>query len=214
MRRVNGRAMFRASPASVRLMTDGGHTLYRVPAGSMDVTVGPVLPIVQARAFLRDATAIADGRIDTDWGDIPQRPGQWVSVDLGAVREIAGVTHALGPYAHEFPRHLAIDVSLDGTAWEQVWEGRTVAYAFRAAVLAPRSSALYFTFAPHSGRFVRLRQLARHPYPWRVAEIQVHGPGGEELPASGFQASSWAPARLAPLPASLSKGVRLVISMF
>jgi hypothetical protein len=97
-------------------------------------------------------------------------------VDLGDVREIGGVTHGLGPYAHEFPRHLAIDVSIDGTAWEQVWEGRTVAHAFRAAVLAPRAAEMHFSFPPRPGRFVRLRQVARHPYPWRVAEIRVHGP--------------------------------------
>ena len=165
-------------PGAVRLLTADARTLYRVPAGAMDVARGEVYPLVRAHAFLRDAGAIADGRIDTDWGDVPQRPGQWVSVDLGVVRQIAGLTHALGPYAHEFPRHLAIDVSIDGTTWEQVWEGRTVAYAFRAAVLAPRAAEMHFSFAPRLGRFVRLRQIARHPYPWRVAEIHVHGPPG------------------------------------
>jgi len=161
-------------PGVVRLSNDRTHVAYRVPAGSMDVPLGPTLPIVQAHAFLRDAAHIADGRAETEWGDTPQRPGQWVSVGLGTVREIGGVSHALGPYAHDFPRRLAIDISIDGARWDQVWEGSTVAHAFRAAVLAPRAAMMHFTFPPHPGRFVRLRQLARHAHPWRVAEVQVH----------------------------------------
>ena len=31
---------------------------------------------------------MADGRIETEWGDNPQRPGQWITIDLGAVREV------------------------------------------------------------------------------------------------------------------------------
>jgi hypothetical protein len=161
---------------TVRMGHDGTRTVYRVPAGSMDVSLGAPLPIARAYAFLRDATPIADGRAETEWGDAPQRAGQWVSVDLGVVREIGGITHALGPYGHDFPRRLAIDVSMDGATWDQVWEGSTVAQAFRAAVLAPRAAVMHFAFAPRSGRFVRLRQLAGHLHPWRVAEVQVHAP--------------------------------------
>jgi len=163
-------------PGAVRMGTDGMRTVYRVPAGSMDAPLGAPLPIVRTYAFLRDATPIADGRVETEWGDEPQRPGQWVSVDLGGVREIGGITHALGVYPHDFPRRLAIDVSIDGMTWDRAWEGSTVAHAFRASVLAPRAAEMHFAFAPRPGRFVRLRQLSRHLHPWRVAEVKVHGP--------------------------------------
>ncbi len=163
-------------PGAIRMSNDGMRTVYRVPAGSMDATLGAPLPIARASAFLRDATPIADGRAETEWGDEPQRPGQWVSVDLGGVHEVGGITHALGVYPHDFPRRLAIDVSVDGTTWDQAWEGSTVAHAFRASVLAPRGAEMHFAFAPRPGRFVRLRQLSRHLHPWRVAEVTVHGP--------------------------------------
>jgi F5/8 type C domain len=119
---------------------------------------------------------MTDGRFDTSWEDQPQRPGQWVQVDLGAVRDVAAVTEALGRFAMDFPRRLAIDVSIDGTAWDTVWEGTTAAYAFRASVVEPRAAEMQFTFATRQARFVRLRQLATHANAWRIAEIQVHAP--------------------------------------
>ncbi len=96
---------------------------------------------------------------------------------LEACTQISGITHALGLSPYGFPRRLAIDVSIDGATWDQAWEGSTVAHAFRAAVRAPTAAVMPFAFAPRPGRFVRLRQLASHPFPWLVAEIQVHGPG-------------------------------------
>ena len=119
---------------------------------------------------------IWDGKVETEWGDNPQRPGQWVVVDLGTVREVGGLTHALGEYARDFPRRLAIDVSVDGERWARVWEDATAAAAFLAAVRGPREAALQFVFAPHPARYVRLQQLATHRNMWRVAELQVHAP--------------------------------------
>ena len=118
---------------------------------------------------------MADGRIETEWGDDPQRPAQWISADLGQVREVAGVTHALGEYARDFPRLLAIELSVDGTAWTEVWRGPTAALAFVAAARAPREAAMRIAFPPHPARYVRLRQLAEHKNMWRLAELTVHG---------------------------------------
>ena len=165
-------------PGAVRMSHDGTHTVYRVPAGSMDARLGAALPIARAYAFEGDATPLADGRAETHWAaGASQSPGQWVSVDLGGVHQISGITHALGLSPYGFPRRLAIDVSIDGATWDQAWEGSTVAHAFRAAVHAPTAAVMPFAFAQRPGRFVRLRQLASHPFPWLVAEIQVHGPG-------------------------------------
>jgi hypothetical protein len=119
---------------------------------------------------------LVDGRIETEWGDHPQRPGQWVSLDLGEARLVGSVTHALGEYARDFPRRLAIDLSLDQEQWEQVWEGPTAALAFRAAVIEPRRSAMHFTFAERKARYLRLRQTADHQNLWRVAELRAHAP--------------------------------------
>jgi hypothetical protein len=163
------------APDVVRIAGDRTRAVFRVPAGpSLEPQLGDLLPVAEVTAFLRDGRNATDGRIDTEWGDHPQRPGQWVMADLGAVREVGGVTHALGEYAADFPRQLAIDLSLDGEGWATVWAGPTAALAFLAAVRQPRAAQMRIAFAPHPARFVRLRQVAEHQNMWRVAELRVH----------------------------------------
>src|SRR5204862_2133171 len=104
---------------------------YQVPAmPSPEMTVGPALPIQGVWANAKDATVMVDGDLDTEWNDGPQKPGQWVVVDVGAEREVGGVTESLGEFARDFSRRQAIDVSNDGETWEEVWEGPTTALAF------------------------------------------------------------------------------------
>ncbi len=168
-----------AAAGAAAVARDGVRTAYRIPAGGpLESPVGAALPIVAVEAFLHDARVVSDGRIETEWGDDPQRPAQWIRADLGEVREVGGITHALGEYARDFPRLLAVDVSLDGSSWEEVWRGPTAALAFLAAARAPREAAMHITFPPRPARFVRLRQLAQHKNMWRVAELTVHGTVG------------------------------------
>jgi hypothetical protein len=167
-----------ASGAAV-VASDGVRTTYRIPGGGpLDPPVGEAFPIVAVDAFRHDARVVSDGRIETEWGDDPQRPEQWIRADLGQVREVGGITHALGEYARDFPRLLAIDLSIDGSSWEEVWRGPTAALAFLAAARAPRQAAMHITFATRPARYVRLRQLAHHKNMWRVAELSVHGTVG------------------------------------
>ncbi len=157
--------------------TDGTRTVYQIPATvRSEVRLGPVVPIVSAWANSQEGSLAVDGRMETEWNDgREQQPGQWLIADLGQVREVAGVTHALGEYARDFPRLLAIDLSLDGSEWVQVWEGRTVVQAFLAATDAPIEAKMRFAFAPRQGRYLRLRQLDTEIHLWRVAELLVHG---------------------------------------
>ena len=39
---------------------------------------------------------MVDGDLDTEWNDGPQKPGQWVVIDVGEEREVGGVTESLG----------------------------------------------------------------------------------------------------------------------
>jgi F5/8 type C domain len=157
--------------------TDGTRTVYRLPVTTRpEVRLGPALPIVSAWANSQDGSLAVDGRMETEWHDgRSQQPGQWLIADLGEVREVAGVTHALGEYARDFPRRLAIDVSLDGLGWVPAWQGRTVVDAFLAAIQAPIAAPLRFAFEPRQARFIRLRQLDTEIHLWRIAELQVHG---------------------------------------
>jgi hypothetical protein len=160
-----------------RTASDGARTAYRVGARlPQDVRTGSVLPIAGVTTFLHDPGAIADGRIESEWGDGPQRPDQWVTVDLGVAHRVGGVTHALGEYARDFPRLLAIETSVDGAAWTEVWRGGTVGQAVLAAIHEPRHAHMRFAFPAVPARFVRLRQLAHHRNLWRIAELRVHAP--------------------------------------
>jgi hypothetical protein len=165
-------------PGAVALANDGVRTAYGIPAAaSIEGAVGLALPIVGARANAQDAAPAVDGQVETEWHDgRTQQVGQWLIADLGEPRDVAGVTHALGEYARDFPRRLAVDVSLDGVQWQTVWEKPTAALAFLAAVRGPREAAMRMTFEPHRARYVRLRQTGRDEHLWRVAELEVHAP--------------------------------------
>ena len=164
-------------PGVERIASDGTRTAYRVPAmPSQEVTLGAPLPVAGVWANAKDATVIVDGDLDTEWNDGPQKPGQWVVIDVGGVREVGGVTESLGEFARDFSRRQAVDVSIDGETWDQVWEGTTAAQAFLAAVRGPREAAVRIAFPARSARFVRLRQVARHRNLWRVAEFRANAP--------------------------------------
>jgi len=177
-----------SGPGAQLVATDGVRSAYRVPASPRQaVVLGATLPIVGVRASSDEGAAAAvDGDLRTEWHDNPQQlPGHYLVVDLGAVRDVGGVTQSLGEWARDFPRRLAIDVSVDGSNWDQVWEGQTAAMAFLAAVESPRGAPLRFSFDVRPARFVRLRTLAAHKNLWRVAEIRVHTTVGSRQSAVG-----------------------------
>lgn len=165
-------------PGVMLLTTDGPRTLYRVPQTPWpEVTLGPKWPIAAVRANAGDPSVVLDGNLDTDWHDgRSQQRGQWLSVDLGTPRVVAGIGHGLGELVRDFPRRLAIDVSADGVTWTRAWEGQTVVQAFMASVRSPRGATISIAFPPHEARFVVLRQLDTEIHLWRITELSVHGP--------------------------------------
>jgi F5/8 type C domain len=162
-----------------RIGGDGTRTGFRIPRViAPDVALGDALPIVAMTANANDGSLqfVTDGDFTTGWQDGPQQPGQWVTIDLGAVRPVGGLVHAMGGVVQHFPRRLAIELSSDGSSWNRVWEGDAAAPAFLAAVRAPREAAMRFEFPPQPARFVRLLQLARDEHYWTIIELGVFGP--------------------------------------
>jgi hypothetical protein len=155
---------------------EGTYVLYRLPKRSPEVTLGPSLPIAAVEAFIDDAREAIDGRLDTGWEKYPQTSDMWFRADLGREQTVAGVSQSLGEYMLDYPRRLAIELSVDGTLWQRVWEGPTFGPMLMAAVRAPREIEMRFAFAPHRARFVRLLQLENFPTTmWRIQELHVHG---------------------------------------
>lgn len=168
-----------AAPGATLVARAGPRSTYRVPAIDSPDEMDPLLPIARVEVFEGDPAPITDGRLDTEWRCIPQTPGQWVMADLGTVRQVSGVSQALGEAARDFPRGLVIELSTDGAAWQEVWAGSGAAPAFRAAALAPLEAMMRFRFAPQPARFVHLRLTASHQNFWRVVELEVHGKATE-----------------------------------
>lgn len=172
-------AAFAASAPGASLVADDSvRKAWALPAGQPRPRPGTAIPIVSVRASdnPQDAGWATDGLPDTGWGVFPQRPNQWVIADLGQVREVGGVTHAIGDFMMDFPRQLGIDLSADGEQWEQVWLGPTYAETFAAYVSNPRFAELQFTFAARQARYIRLRQLDSFERIWRLSELRVHAP--------------------------------------
>jgi len=164
-----------AAPGAVRMTTDGTRAVYRLPPGRIDeARLGDPLPLVGVNAIDGHPLRAIDGTVATKWDDGPQHPRQWFVADLGGVHDVGGVTTWLGRFARDYPRRLAIDLSVDGTTWAVAWEGRTAAKAFLAAVEAPREAPLRFAITPGPARYVRLRQLDTATMLWVIAELQVH----------------------------------------
>jgi len=165
-------------PGAARTRDDGRRVAYLIPKGPAEPVLGPALPIASVHANRNDGDAAFthDGRLETGWGDYPQEPDARVTIDLGSVREVGGLTHTIGDFFLDFPRRLVIEVSADGSAWDTVWEGAPTGPLVLASVRAPRVADMRFSFAPHRARFVRLRQLERFRTMWRISELAVHAP--------------------------------------
>jgi F5/8 type C domain len=120
---------------------------------------------------------MTDGNPETRWTtDAAQDGTEVVTIDLGVVNRVTGVSMGLGPYVTDFPRVLEIDRSEDGQSWTTSWKGPTTARAMVAAMRSPRDVPLVVSFAPGAARFVRLRQLGHDPkFFWSITELEVYG---------------------------------------
>jgi hypothetical protein len=120
---------------------------------------------------------MTDGNSETRWtSDAPQNGSETVTVDLGSVKLVRGVSMSLGPHIFDFPRVLEIDRSEDGQSWSTCWKGPTTARVMAGATQDPREAPLVVSIPIGPARFVRLRQLGQNPtYYWSITELAVYG---------------------------------------
>jgi hypothetical protein len=118
---------------------------------------------------------VTDGNRNTRWySGGPQNGSEWIAFDLGAVHRVGGLMLAIGPGFRDYPRAVAIDVSLDGQTWTTIFEGRSAAKAVAAAHRDPRVVPLTYGFPPADAQWIRARQTGRtEQFPWSVSEAAV-----------------------------------------
>jgi hypothetical protein len=147
--------------------------VYAVP----DAARPPYSPFPLARARLTASEGadtlelMRDGRLDTDWHtDGPQRPGQWVQVDLPEEVVLGRLELALGRRVQRHGRDLHLMVTEDGKEWRRVR-----AAAGRAPVdEQPADGASeVFIVEPVRVRGVRLEQMGRDDRRWAIAEVRL-----------------------------------------
>lgn len=165
-----------AIPGVERASSDGIRTAYRMP----DLAAGPTAPLravpiqtVGASTGDPDVRFTIDGDIATAWTSAPQSSGTWLVIDLGTLQSVGGLTHALGASLNDFPRELAVELSVNGVDWEAVWQGVGLGQALLAIMRTPRDASVELRFEPRLARFVRLRLTQDAKAAWTVAELRV-----------------------------------------
>jgi hypothetical protein len=166
-----------AAPGATRVADNDARAIFRIPLAAVsDANVGLALPIQSVLASRGDPSKFIDGRMDTIWADGPQTSDQWVLADLGRPQTVGGVSLAIGGYVRDFPRHPAVEVSMDGERFSRVWEGNGAAPAFLAVLKDLRSGWLRLPVPPQEARFVRIRQLGWENVNWVVPELEINAP--------------------------------------
>jgi hypothetical protein len=126
-------------------------------------------------------SAALDGRLETRWSTgRPQRPGDWLQVDLPAPALVAGVDLELGGFTTDYPRGVAVEVTREDGSWTRlpaevvlagplVWAG--------THVLRDGVERVALRFPPVRTGAVRVVQTGEDPvFDWSVAELHLLGP--------------------------------------
>jgi len=150
-------------------------------AGTRRLELGSflALPIARIRANRQEANVarMIDRNVTTAWGpETPQDGREEVVVEISAAQPVGGIVLSMGAYSFGFPRELAVDLSLDGESWQNVWQGETSVATVRAAIAYPGLVPIAIDFERATAKFVRLRQTGRDErVPWWIAELSMHG---------------------------------------
>jgi hypothetical protein len=164
--------------ATERISTFNGDRLAvrRVPPERR--RVDHLIPLAGARwsasSKTESAAAAGDGRLEVAWSTAaPQRPGDWLQVELPAAVEVTRVELMTAGKDHRAAQELLLWVrDAEGT-----WHRWPFAHARPPVEHQPpkgRSQVLVFQPVRTSG--LRLEQLGRGKTRWAVAEVRLGGP--------------------------------------
>jgi hypothetical protein len=166
-----------------RIATTADHEVLLVPQAGQPVLgtrIAALVPIdsIRASANAGAASRMLDSDRRTAWeSEGPQSGGEEIVLDLGAAHQVSEVSLAQGAFMMEYPRLVAVDLSLDGGQWSEVRRADMLAATLSAAIDDPAQVRVRLAFAGQPARYVRIRQLGRSDQPWAIAEIGVLAAG-------------------------------------
>ncbi|SFB06111.1 O-Glycosyl hydrolase [Cohnella sp. OV330] len=141
-----------------------------------------------------DAAANAlDGNPATRWTNgTAQAPGQWLQVDMGAVRSFNKLSIDAGANAGDYARGYSVSVSADGANWSAplatgIGRGQTI------EAYVPTQSA----------RYIRISQTGTASNWWTASELRVYKAAPSLLDRSGWTATASVSAGDGPASAAL-----------
>jgi hypothetical protein len=134
-------------------------------------TITPVA--IDSRPAATDVSVMTDGDRITLWMTDEQHGTEEITLDMGAVHALNGVSFDQGGLPAAFPRTLSVSLSHEGADWEEVWRGDTAPLVMAAAIRTPRDVTVEIPFEQRRARFVRLRQVGRSDEGWAVAEVRA-----------------------------------------
>jgi hypothetical protein len=150
---------------------------YRLPRRPIRmVATGAAIPIaVLETSCGSESVRLALDRDDaTRWVCPPVGVAQELTIDLGQTTTVAAYVQGMGIYAGESPHYLAIETSIDGTAWDQAFNGDLFEQIITGAMRDPLSLRIVVPFAPREARYVRVRPKRQDPgFHWTIAEVEV-----------------------------------------
>jgi hypothetical protein len=168
-----------AYPGAVLHETHPTWSSYRLPprAGGdllADVT-GEPLPIKALDAFpsAPHTPRAVDGNLQTRWSGGLQNGAADFTIELAEAAHVGRLVTYLGGFWTDYPQRLLIEVSLDGVAWQPVFDGSTALHTYYGAVRHPKELPLVFTLNRDNVRFIRMKQLGWGRHDWSIAELQV-----------------------------------------
>jgi hypothetical protein len=123
---------------------------------------------------------LIDGDAATGWSSSGQRPGQWVTVDLG-VPEVLARVDLLAIDWQNVPAGLRVEVSADGVRWDTVSDVADywgpLFFSEHHPFLKVRRGRVQAVFPPVRARYVRLVQTGAGRRGWSARELFAYAPG-------------------------------------
>jgi hypothetical protein len=117
-----------------------------------------------------------DGDEDTRWlTERPQSGDEWVSVQFDQSVDVAYVRLWMARRSFgDYPRGLRVEVSRDGSTFEELYHGRGFPGLLLGAVQSAYYAPIDVALPPNRSRVIRLRQTGRTPtFYWSIHELQL-----------------------------------------